>query len=687
MKSMFAESAKYWTRRPKAYQEQKWVSEQLDDIAKRAQVDPNRTSYMMPQKTSSCPSIMLNLPRVPIETTQSLHPVQKGPHDPQRVCLHCGRCLYCNTLVLGDKYRTGFTCNHPDIWRPGRITPETPCELAAQIEKDYEPRLITQANRRLAGDLEPNDQEGRLFRVGDRPNFRLLRLQRRGGLYDPDRPPPARTQSAPGAIRFYSSAANLQSGTRSRSKMQETSSSRSKGSSKSPKQKQKPRQSDSYAQHRPSRRSHQPSSSSMGERRHAGHRTSSSEEIKKEPLEEQIVDIFSSPWPPHWQVPFHLDISNEPRTECSWKSQGKRVVRDESDQHFDSSDSRVRRMRSVRFPVVSRIRQSFKKSSSSPIQSSMEYHSDEEPASDSENVSASHSACILAPASEPSCPATGIRFVSTDPLHPPRTPRAASLNWPISRSDITGNYRQGTPESVLEPKFELRRKSLARAFRERSRSMPPAVIRVESKELRRRGIIETRDRITLHHPKPVQPCRTLALRDEAGPSKSGPVEKTRSVMVPAIRIKYPSPKYRIPTPPTGATRIHTPPMFKKKWTGTRGSIFGGFFFDLKKWSSVGEVKERDRSNHLNTKGREDDFFRRKVEDVMGEEMGGEAFEHWKSEFEWMIPDHLPNSPLCPLSPKNTWWPGMICLWHGRKNTSGETVPWQNDELVSFLSLP
>jgi hypothetical protein len=41
----------------------------------------------------------------------------------------------------------------------------------------------------------------------------------------------------------------------------------------------------------------------------------------------------------------------------------------------------------------------------------------------------------------------------------------------------------------------------------------------------------------------------------------------------------------------------------------------------------------------------------------------------RKRFEWVVPEHLPNSPLCPLHPKYTGHPFGRCLWHGQWSES------------------
>ncbi len=48
-----------------------------------------------------------------------------------------------------------------------------------------------------------------------------------------------------------------------------------------------------------------------------------------------------------------------------------------------------------------------------------------------------------------------------------------------------------------------------------------------------------------------------------------------------------------------------------------------------------------------------------------------------SRFEWNTPEHLPNSPLCPLIQKQKWGDtgngSGICVYHGRKQRVGNPI--------------
>tara|TARA_R110002003_G_scaffold132_11_gene12463 strand:+ start:29662 stop:30441 length:780 start_codon:yes stop_codon:yes gene_type:complete len=42
----------------------------------------------------------------------------------------------------------------------------------------------------------------------------------------------------------------------------------------------------------------------------------------------------------------------------------------------------------------------------------------------------------------------------------------------------------------------------------------------------------------------------------------------------------------------------------------------------------------------------------------------------RRKFEWIVPEHLPNSPLCPLHAKYQGYSKGRCYWHGRRKSSG-----------------
>ncbi|KAF2141427.1 uncharacterized protein K452DRAFT_288123 [Aplosporella prunicola CBS 121167] len=61
--------------------------------------------------------------------------------------------------------------------------------------------------------------------------------------------------------------------------------------------------------------------------------------------------------------------------------------------------------------------------------------------------------------------------------------------------------------------------------------------------------------------------------------------------------------------------------------------------------------------------RERDWFRTRMDQILQDDTGGGDVD-----FEWDVPEHLPGSPLCPLSPKHKSGGKGICVYHGRRKT-------------------
>jgi hypothetical protein len=49
----------------------------------------------------------------------------------------------------------------------------------------------------------------------------------------------------------------------------------------------------------------------------------------------------------------------------------------------------------------------------------------------------------------------------------------------------------------------------------------------------------------------------------------------------------------------------------------------------------------------------------------------------RRKFEWLVPEHLPNSPLCPLHVKYAGPSKGLCYWHGRKSNGWGVEPGRN----------
>lgn len=53
----------------------------------------------------------------------------------------------------------------------------------------------------------------------------------------------------------------------------------------------------------------------------------------------------------------------------------------------------------------------------------------------------------------------------------------------------------------------------------------------------------------------------------------------------------------------------------------------------------------------------------------------------RKKFEWIVPEHLPNSPLCPLHPNYKGYSIGICYWHGRRRSKASQGSKASEEFV------
>ena len=125
--------------------------------------------------------------------------------------------------------------------------------------------------------------------------------------------------------------------------------------------------------------------------------------------------------------------------------------------------------------------------------------------------------------------------------------------------------------------------------------------------------------------------------------------------------------------PSEARRVTTPPL-PKSIRGKKKQL-RGFFFDYTPPQSPGALSvgtpslERGPQPQLGRKASGMDWYRAKLEAIDAEEV-----EESPEEFVLSVPEHLPNSPLCPRHPKNESGGKGVCVYHGR-NTS--EVPTTN----------
>ncbi|KAK4993579.1 hypothetical protein LTR66_005961 [Elasticomyces elasticus] len=139
--------------------------------------------------------------------------------------------------------------------------------------------------------------------------------------------------------------------------------------------------------------------------------------------------------------------------------------------------------------------------------------------------------------------------------------------------------------------------------------------------------------------------------------------------------------------PTEMHRVNTPPQIyptsPRLTSKPSGSIPRGFFFDIRRplqepldspripvpMESKASMPHLDpplTSKHQSIVSRSVtvmmDQFRVRLDHISDEE------EESENDFELNVPEHLPNSPLCPLNPKHKSGGKAICPLHGRKKT-------------------
>lgn len=117
--------------------------------------------------------------------------------------------------------------------------------------------------------------------------------------------------------------------------------------------------------------------------------------------------------------------------------------------------------------------------------------------------------------------------------------------------------------------------------------------------------------------------------------------------------------------PSEARRVHTPPLPSES---TRKAKPRGFFFDYSAPDAVNSarnrgVREHEASTKMARQGSvsDMDWYRVKLDAI---EWDPVSREHFVSS----VPDHLPNSPLCPRHPKHKSGGKGICASHGRNQS-------------------
>lgn len=116
--------------------------------------------------------------------------------------------------------------------------------------------------------------------------------------------------------------------------------------------------------------------------------------------------------------------------------------------------------------------------------------------------------------------------------------------------------------------------------------------------------------------------------------------------------------------PSEARRINTPPL--PMGTPSKG-LSRGYFFDYNAPSdkNPSEVHKRVSPSAHNATTSEHDWYRVKLDHIDQPEL------MTKEELQISVPEHLPNSPLCPKHPKHKSRGTGTCPYHGRNKVSPE----------------
>lgn len=130
--------------------------------------------------------------------------------------------------------------------------------------------------------------------------------------------------------------------------------------------------------------------------------------------------------------------------------------------------------------------------------------------------------------------------------------------------------------------------------------------------------------------------------------------------------------------PSEARRIGTPPL-----PSSSPGLRQGFFFDENTSSGSNSSPKAEERQTGNGNGDGDQGPHRYTErDWYRARVAAEKAKDVQFQFELNVPEHLPNSPLCPKHPKNRHTGGKgVCVHHGRRLSSSEVqMTTDSDEL-------
>ncbi|KAI1409594.1 hypothetical protein F5Y13DRAFT_203266 [Hypoxylon sp. FL1857] len=139
-----------------------------------------------------------------------------------------------------------------------------------------------------------------------------------------------------------------------------------------------------------------------------------------------------------------------------------------------------------------------------------------------------------------------------------------------------------------------------------------------------------------------------------------------------------------------ATRVQTPPLHE---SGQHRDRPRSFFFDISTppaHSDSGDEQDESRYPPPQSVIHDNEKFRSEQES--GESKRDSGKEWWEvpvavpryealapSSFEFDMPEHLPNSPMCPANKRHKSGGTGVCVYHGRRKRSGEYESFDDDD--------
>jgi hypothetical protein len=270
------------------------------------------------------------------------------------------------------------------------------------------------------------------------------------------------------------------------------------------------------------------------------------------------------------------------------------------------------------------------------------------------------------------------RYSSRDSLHSgtetPQDDHLLATTPPIACSP------QGLPSPKQRPFFK-RKKSSERI----------SLARMEGAQLarsRRKGF--SSDNSDTQSPTPssikeswlkTRPTPLSRFHSSAQSSAYSPNDTSDMAMNMYATVQSPSKVHQATNPhehlPSEARRVNTPPQLK---TGKVNKLTG-YFWDMVSSEGIDFIPGNEynapslmpRISSVSGSGighdviiAEKDWYRARIDRIMDDE--SPSLDE-QEDLEWDIPEHLPNSPLCPLNPKHRGGGKGICVYHGRGPTA------------------